>query len=111
VAREIINAFNLYRKWLVHISTMGENRVHDGIGLVSVFMSKMAVMGKSLQRPRDKHEVMQVDGEIPRRKRVCIVVEEERAVQNATVYFDCSNWTCGFEYPRGSCGCELGVSH
>lgn len=56
----------------------------EDIGLLKVFKSQEQAFVKVLRRPLDKHEVTQVQGEIPNEKEEGIIMEEEQEVQKAT---------------------------
>ncbi|KAI0914540.1 hypothetical protein F4823DRAFT_557890 [Ustulina deusta] len=59
----------------------------EDIGLSKVFDSQAQAFVKAPRRPIDKHEVTQVNSEIPNEKEEGIITEEEQEVQKATFLF------------------------
>jgi isoleucyl-tRNA synthetase len=56
----------------------------EDVGISQVFQTQTQAFEKALRRPLDKHEVTQVQGEIPDEKEEGIILEEEQEVQKAT---------------------------
>lgn len=90
VAREIINRVQRLRK-KAGLHPVDDIKMEykvlsdpDNIGLSKVFHTQAQTFAKALRRPLDKHEVTQVQGEIPNEKEEGIIMEEEQEVQKAT---------------------------
>ncbi|OLN95383.1 Isoleucine-tRNA ligase, cytoplasmic [Colletotrichum chlorophyti] len=90
LAREIINRVQRLRKKAqlkptddikMEYKVLGDP---DNIGLEEVFVSQTKAIEKALRRPMDKHEVTQVDGDIPSEQQKGLIAEEEQEVQRAT---------------------------
>ncbi|KAJ8123385.1 hypothetical protein ONZ43_g658 [Nemania bipapillata] len=90
VAREIINRVQRLRKKAGLQPTDDVKMEYkvlsdpDDIGLSKVLHTQTQAFVKALRRPLDKHEVTQVQGEIPNGKEEGIIMEEEQEVQKAT---------------------------
>ncbi|KAF3766327.1 hypothetical protein M406DRAFT_290769 [Cryphonectria parasitica EP155] len=90
LAREIINRVQRLRKKAGLDPTDDvkmEYRVlsdPEGLGLEEVFVSQASQVQKALRRPLDKHEITQVEGEIPSEQQEGIIAEEVQEVQAAT---------------------------
>ncbi|KAK7753802.1 isoleucine--tRNA ligase [Diatrype stigma] len=90
VAREIISRVQRLRK-KAGLEQTDDVRMEykvlsdpDSIGIEEVFVSQRQTLEKVLRRPVDKHEVTQVEGEIPREQQEGVIAEEEQEVQKAT---------------------------
>ncbi|KAI8955773.1 tRNA synthetases class I-domain-containing protein [Xylaria longipes] len=90
VAREIINRVQRLRKKAGLQPTDDVKMEYkvlsdpEDIGLSKIFKSQEQAFVKVLRRPLDKHEITQVQGEIPNEKEEGIIMEEEQEVQKAT---------------------------
>ncbi|KAH9893748.1 tRNA synthetases class I-domain-containing protein [Xylariomycetidae sp. FL2044] len=90
LAREIINRVQRLRK-KVGLQPTDDIKMEykvlsdpENTGIEDVFVSQTQTIEKALRRPVDKHEVTQVEGEIPAEKQEGIIAEEEQEVQKAT---------------------------
>lgn len=90
LAREIINRVQRLRKKAGLVPTDDVKMEYkvlsdpEGLGLEEVFVSQSSQLQKALRRPLDKHEVTQVEGEIPSSEQPGFIAEEMQEVQAAT---------------------------
>ncbi|KAH8773476.1 tRNA synthetases class I-domain-containing protein [Diaporthe sp. PMI_573] len=56
----------------------------ESLGIEQVFVTQSKQLEKALRRPMDKHNVTQVDGEIPKGEQEGVIAEELQEVQSAT---------------------------
>lgn len=90
LAREIINRVQRLRKKAGLVPTDDVKMEYkvlsdpEGLGLEEVFVSQSSQLQKALRRPLDKHEVTQVEGEIPSEQQPGFIAEEMQEVQAAT---------------------------
>lgn len=90
VAREIINRVQRLRKKAGLVPTDDVKMEYkvlsdpEGLGLEEVFVAQAGQLQKALRRPMDKHEVTQVEGEIPSTEQSGVIAEEMQEVQAAT---------------------------
>ncbi|KAH8892507.1 hypothetical protein GQ53DRAFT_746049 [Thozetella sp. PMI_491] len=90
IARQIINRVQKLRK-SAGLEPIDDIKMEykvlsdpDNIGLAKVLDTHTAAFVKALRRPLDKHEVTQVEGEIPAEKQEGVIAEEEQEIQKAT---------------------------
>ena len=90
LAREIINRVQRLRK-KAGLQPTDDIKMEykvlsdpEDAGLEKVFETHTQMIEKALRRPLDKHEVTNVEGEIPEQKEGGIIAEEEQEVQKAT---------------------------
>ncbi|KAJ9132593.1 Isoleucine--tRNA ligase, cytoplasmic [Pleurostoma richardsiae] len=91
LAREIINRVQRLRK-KAGLQPTDDIKMEykvlsdpENIGLNEVFHTQAQALEKALRRPMDKHDVTQVDGEIPEQKQSGVIAEEMQEIQSATV--------------------------
>lgn len=90
LAREIINRVQRLRKKAGLVPTDDVKMEYkvlsdpEGLGLEEVFVTQAGQLQKALRRPLDKHEVTQVEGEIPNGEQAGVLAEEMQEVQAAT---------------------------
>lgn len=90
LAREIINRVQRLRKKAGLVATDDVKMEYkvlsdpEGLGLEEVFVTQAGQLQKALRRPVDKHEVTQVEGEIPGGQQQGVIAEELQEVQAAS---------------------------
>lgn len=91
VAREIINRVQRLRKKAGLVPTDDVKMEYkvladpEGLGLEEVFVTQSVQLQKALRRPLDRHEVTQVEGEIPSgQQQQGVIAEELQEIQAAS---------------------------
>lgn len=90
LAREIINRVQRLRKKAGLVPTDDVKMEYkvlsdpESLGLEEVFVTQSSQLQKALRRPIDKHEVTQVEGQIPNGAQEGVIAEETQEVQAAT---------------------------
>lgn len=90
LAREIINRVQRLRKKAGLVPTDDVKMEYkvlsdpESLGIEDVFVTQASQLQKALRRPIDKHDVTQVNGEIPNGQQEGVIAEELQEVQAAT---------------------------